>query len=291
MGETIIVRIEGQQAFQQTGPGADDIVAIAMARSKGTFADGQAFDLASLEFLAPVERPPSFRDFSAFEAHTKNCVEGIGGKMNPLWYEIPVFYFSNPNCIVGDGVTITPPRKAKSIDFELEVGCIIGKTVRDLPADSKDWLDYIAGFMLVNDWSARDLGSQEMKLFMGPAKAKDFATSMGPWLVTPDEFEVKDGRIELPLSVKINGQLIGEGELGEMYFNWPRLLSHASADVSLVPGDVIGTGTCRSGCLIELRITRGKESLPWLQAGDVVELEAPKLGVLRNTIGGVSEAA
>lgn len=284
-GETVLVRIDDARAVELTGVSEGDLIKVAMARGKGPWRDGRSFALSEVSFLPPVARPTSLRDFSAFEAHTKNCVEGMGQKMNPLWYDIPVFYFSNPNCIIGEGATVIPPRKARSIDYELEVAALIGREVRDLPADDPDWLACIAGFFLMNDWSARDLGSQEMKLFMGPVKAKDFATSFGPWLATPDEFEEKDGRVSLPLTARVNGETWSNGNLGEMYFSWSRILAHASADVTLVPGDVIGSGTCGSGCIIELRITGGKDKHRWLQAGDVVELEAPSLGTLRNVVG------
>jgi fumarylacetoacetate (FAA) hydrolase len=284
-GETVLVRIDDGRAVELTGVSEVDLITVAMARGKGPWRDGRTFALNEVSFLPPVARPTSLRDFSAFEAHTKNTVESLGQKMNPLWYEIPVFYFSNPNCIIGDGATVTPPKKARSIDYELEVAALIGSEVRDLSADDPGWLSHIAGFFLMNDWSARDLGSQEMKLFMGPAKAKDFATSFGPWLATPDEFEEKGGRLSLPLTARVNGETWSNGDLAQMYFTWPRILAHASADVTLVPGDVIGSGTCGSGCIIELRITRGKDKHRWLQAGDVVELEAPALGTLRNVVG------
>src|SRR5262249_9090084 len=159
---------------------------------------------AAVRFLPPIRRPASVRDFSAFEAHTKNIVEGTGGSMNPLWYEFPIFYFSNPNCMIGDSDPVTAPRTSNMLDFELEVACVVGKEVRDLSVEATDWADCLAGFMLMNDWSARDLGVKELKLLFGPAKAKDFATSFGPWLTTTDEFEVHDGRFDLSLSARVN---------------------------------------------------------------------------------------
>ncbi|MBY2929210.1 fumarylacetoacetate hydrolase family protein [Sphingomonadales bacterium 56] len=252
--------------------------------TRQTPALGRTFAAEDVRFLAPISQPRSFRDFSAFEMHTKNCVEGIGGAMNPLWYEIPVFYFSNPSCFIGHGDPVIPPRKAKSIDYELEVALVIGSPVRDLNADDENWTDHVAGFMLLNDWSARDLGAQETKLFMGPAKAKDFATSSGPWLTTPDEFDIVEGRLDLSLRGYVNGECWTDSNLNEMYFTWPRLLAHASADATLYPGDVVGSGTCPSGCIIELRFTKGRDRHGWLNAGDEVVLEAPKLGRLRNQL-------
>jgi len=283
--EIALVRIEGSRAIQLQGVTEADLIKVAMARRNGEWKDGREFDLDEVRFLPPVARPVSLRDFSAFEAHTKNCTEGVGGKMNPLWYQIPVFYFSNPNCIIGDGAAVIPPRNAKSLDLELEVALVIGHECRDLAMDDPHWMDNVAGFFLMNDWSARDLGAKEMQLFLGPSKAKDFATSFGPWLVTPDEMREEGGRIDLPLKARINGQLRSDSNLREMYFDWRHLLAHASHDATLVPGDVIGSGTCGSGCLLELRITKGKDNNPWLKAGDVIELEAGNLGRLRNTVG------
>jgi fumarylacetoacetate (FAA) hydrolase len=284
-GEVLLVRVLEDSVCEVLEFRENDIIGAAMNPAGAPLQQGRIFRMSDVRFLPPIARPTSLRDFSAFEAHTKNCTEGMGQKMNPLWYEIPAFYFSNPNCIVGTGDVIHPPKKAKSIDYELEVALLIGKEVRDYPSDGRDWMSYVAGFFLMNDWSARDLGSQEMKLFMGPVKAKDFATSFGPWLVTPDEFEEVDGRINLPLTARVNGETWSTGDLRDIYFNWPRILAHASADTRLVPGDVIGSGTCGSGCIIELRITSGKDKHPWLKSGDFVELEAMKLGTLGNTIG------
>ena len=279
---SLVLILDDGRVAEITGAGPDDLVAVAMTRQAPAL--GRTFDAADVRFLTPVPQPRSFRDFSAFEMHTKNCVEGIGGTMNPLWYEIPVFYFSNPNCFIGPDDPVIPPRKAKSLDYELEVALVIGSPVRDLDGDDPNWADHVAGFMLINDWSARDLGAQETKLFMGPAKAKDFATSSGPWLTTPDEFDIVDGRLDLPLTGRVNGDCWSDSNLREMYFTWPRLLAHASSDATLYPGDVIGSGTCPSGCIIELRFTKGRDKHGWLKAGDEIVLEAPKLGRLRNRI-------
>ena len=279
---SLVLILDDGRVAEITGAAPDDLIAVAMTRQAPAL--GRTFAAGDVRFLAPVPQPRSFRDFSAFEMHTKNCVEGIGGKMNPLWYEIPVFYFSNPNCFINPDEPVVPPRKAKSVDYELEVALVMGSPVRDIDVDDANWTDHVAGFMLINDWSARDLGAQETKLFMGPAKAKDFATSSGPWLTTPDEFDIVDGRIDLPLTGRVNGECWSDSNLREMYFNWPRLLAHASADATLYPGDVIGSGTCPSGCIIELRFTKGRDKHGWLKAGDEIVLEAPKLGQLRNRI-------
>ncbi|HEX7857819.1 MAG TPA: fumarylacetoacetate hydrolase family protein [Sphingobium sp.] len=262
----------------------DDLVAIAMKRDPSSLNLGRELSFQDIRFLSPLRRPVSIRDFSAFEAHTKNVMEGGGGTMNPDWYQFPIFYFSNPNCVIGNRDEVAPPRSTKALDFELEVACVVGAPMRDVTEDAKDWASSIAGFMLMNDWSARDLGAREMKLLFGPAKAKDFATSFGPWLVTPDEFEISDGRFDLPLTARVNDEVWSNGNVSELHFNWAQILARASADATLYPGDVIGSGTCGSGCILELRVTKGRDKHPWLKAGDVVELSAPGLGTLSNRV-------
>jgi 2-keto-4-pentenoate hydratase/2-oxohepta-3-ene-1,7-dioic acid hydratase in catechol pathway len=262
----------------------ESLVDIAMARNVEALALGKSYTFDEVRFLAPIKRPTSIRDFSAFEQHTKNVVEGSGGKMNPAWYEMPIFYFSNPCCVIGDGDPVVPPKKSKLLDFELEIACIVGNEILDLDPESADWQAAIAGFMLMNDWSARDLGVKEMALLFGPAKAKDFATTFGPWLTTPDEFVIENGRFDLPMTVKVNGAVWGEGNVSDLYFSWTQILAHASADCTLYPGEVIGSGTCGSGCILELRFSQGKDAHPWLKPSDVVEISAPGLGTLTNTI-------
>jgi fumarylacetoacetate (FAA) hydrolase len=282
-GERLAI-VEGDDLRLIEGVSVDDVVQVAMVCDPAKLSLGAKIKPEDARFLSPVRRPASIRDFSAFEAHTKNVMEGSGGAMNPDWYSLPIFYFSNPNCIIGDGDPVAPPRASRNLDFELELACVVGKPIRDLSEDSGDWHESIAGFMLMNDWSARDLGSREMKLMFGPAKAKDFATSFGPLLVTPDEFEIADGRFDLPLTAKVNGDVWSNGNILDLYFSWVRILAQASADATLVPGDIIGSGTCGSGCILELRISRGREKHHWLRPDDVVEFSAPGLGTLTNTV-------
>lgn len=273
----------------------ESIVEIAMARKPEALQLGKVYAFDAVDFLPPIRQPVSIRDFSAFEQHTKNVVEGSGGKMNPAWYDIPIFYFSNPSCVIGDGDPVVPPKQSKLLDFELEIACVVGAEIRDLDPADPDWHDRIAGFSLMNDWSARDLGVKEMALLFGPAKAKDFATTLGPWLTTPDEFTIVDGRFDLTMTVKVNGKVWGEGNVRDLYFDWARILAHASADCTLYPGEVIGSGTCGSGCILELRFSRGKADHPWLKPGDVVEISAPGMGSLTTPVeaaeGGVMHQA
>jgi fumarylacetoacetate (FAA) hydrolase len=237
---------------------------------------------------APGHRPPSIRDFYAFEAHVATARRSRGLDVDPGWYDAPVFYFSNPANVLGDGMAVRFPPSSSAWDYELEVACVIGAECRDLPADGEAWLDVVAGFTVLNDWSARDLQRVEMAQGLGPAKGKDFATSLGPALVPPGNLPgVETGRPQGTMVARVNGVERSRGQLGDIHFPWPALLAHASRDAVLVPGDVIGSGTVGTGCLLELRASAeaaGAEPPPWLASGDVVELEVEGIGILRNTV-------
>ncbi|PJF22305.1 MAG: fumarylacetoacetase [Phototrophicales bacterium] len=242
----------------------------------------RVFDLASVRLHAPIRNPRSLRDFYAFEAHVKTANANRGRDVPPAWYDIPVFYFSNPNAIFGESDTIPYPRKSKALDYELEVACIIGKQGQDIPADAAE--DYIFGYVIMNDWSARDLQKQEMSVGLGPAKGKDFATSLGAYLVTPDELADRHtGRVgvyDLSMVARVNGEERSRGNWADIYWSFGQMLERASDGVTLYPGEVIGSGTVGTGCLLETTRAQG----PWLQSGDVVELEIERLGILRNAI-------
>ncbi|GGE20396.1 fumarylacetoacetase [Marinithermofilum abyssi] len=233
-----------------------------------------------VKLLAPLPVPRSFRDFYAFEQHVKTSRARRGLDMVPEWYEIPVFYFSNHHAFVGPDTDVIRPAYTTALDYELEIACVIGKPGIHIPAEKA--LDHIAGFCVLNDWSARDVQRKEMKVGLGPAKGKDFATSMGPCLVTLDELEPyrKGDRWHLPMKASINGKLLSTGNAGDLYYSFGEMIARASESCRLLPGDVIGSGTVGTGCLLEL----GTEVHPWLQPGDVVELEVEGLGVLRNRI-------
>ena len=237
---------------------------------------------------APGHRPPSIRDFYAFEAHVATARRARGLGMDPGWYEEPVFYFSNPACVVADGEVVRFPRASSAWDYELEVAAVIGVECRDVPAEGNAWLDVVAGFTIMNDWSARDLQRREMAQGLGPAKGKDFATSLGPVLVAPTALPgAATGRPRAAMVARVDGVERSRGDLADLTFAWPRLLAQASRDTVLVPGDVIGSGTVGTGCLLELRAVAeaaGEEPLPWLASGDVVECEVDGIGLLRNQV-------
>ncbi|MEO7000694.1 MAG: fumarylacetoacetate hydrolase family protein [Ktedonobacterales bacterium] len=253
--------------------------------------EGLAFAQAEVQLLTPVPDPPTIRDFYAFEQHVKAARARRNVGMIPEWYEIAVFYFSNTAALFGADEPVPYPRRSRELDFELEIACVIGKEGSEISAD--DAPEYIAGYMVMNDWSARDLQRAEMVLNLGPAKGKDFATSLGPWLVTPDELADKrigagrDERYDLALSGRINGDQLTSANWKDLYFTFPQMIERASQHVRLRPGDILGSGTCGTGCILEL----GTERHRWLAPGDVVEMEIERLGVLRNTITGEGPVA
>jgi len=211
----------------------------------------------------PVLHPPSVRDFSAFEEHSRNARALRGREVPKEWYEIPVFYFSNPASIYGPEDEIPYPDGTAQLDYELEVAAIVGAG------------GALGGFTVMNDWSARDLQFAEMRVGLGPAKGKDFATSIGPVVVTTDEL---DGS-EAVMVARVNGEERSRGNLRDLYHSWESIVAQASRNTRLLPGDVIGSGTVGGGSILEHNDGR------WLQPGDVVELEVEGIGVLRNRIG------
>ncbi len=230
------------------------------------------------------DRFNSFRDFYAFEAHVKNARKKRGLEMVPEWYDAPVFYFSNTAGIVGHGVDIPKPPDTNELDFELEVAVLIGKEGGNIPVDEAD--SYISGFTILNDWSARDIQRHEMKVGLGPAKGKDFATSVGPQFVSPSELMEKAVRTDrgnvydLDMVARVNGLEYSRGNLSTMNWTFAELISQASKNTVLKPGDLIGSGTVGTGCITEFP----DGVFPWLQVGDVVELEVELLGILHNRI-------
>ena len=212
----------------------------------------------------PDGRPPSIRDFMAFEEHIRNARRNRGLEVPDAWYELPVFYFSNPGAIYRDGDEIPKPADTKRLDYELELACVIGPDGRP------------EGFTIMNDFSARDLQALEMQVGLGPAKGKDFATALGPELVSPNELPAD---LDMRAIARVNGEVRTDSRTGGMYYPWGQLLEAAARNTpGLTPGEVIGSGTVGGGCILEHGDGR------WLQPGDEIELEIDGIGVLRNRI-------
>ena len=213
----------------------------------------------------PDSLPPSVRDFMAFEEHVRNARAVTGrGEVPEAWYDAPAFYFSNPSAIYRDGDEIPKPPDSQMLDYELELACVIGSDGRP------------EGFTIMNDWSARDLQGREMQVGLGPAKGKDFATTLGPVLVTPDELPAD---LDMQALARVNGEVRTDSRTGGMHFSWEQLLEQAARNTpGLRPGDVIGSGTVGRGCILEHGDGR------WLAPGDEVELEIEGIGVLRNRV-------
>jgi len=228
----------------------------------GTARRHAEYPLGEVDLRPPVLQPPAVRDFYAFEQHVKTARASRGLEVPPEWYEIPVFYFSNPAAIYGPEDDIPKPPDTSELDYELEVAAVIGAEGR------------IGGFTIMNDWSARDLQRAEMKVDLGPAKGKDFATSLGPVVVTPDEFDGTAGT----MLARVNGEERSRGSLADMHHSWDAIVAQAARNAHLRPGDVLGSGTVGTGCILEHGDGR------WLQSGDVVELEVEGIGLLRNRV-------
>jgi fumarylacetoacetate (FAA) hydrolase len=254
-GRTAPGRVEGDRIVELGAP------SLAAYLAQGGDDVGER-PLADVRLRAPIPLPPSVRDFYAFERHVQAARAQRGLEVAPEWYRIPVFYFSNPAAIFGPGDEISFPPESAARDYELEAAAVIGGDGR------------IAGFTIMNDWSARDLQKMEMAVGLGPAKGKDFATSLGPVLVTPDEL----GDLRLEMVARVNGEERSRGNLGDMHWSWDDLVAHAARNTRLVPGDLLGSGTVGTGCILEHGDGR------WLQPGDVVELEIEGIGVLRNAV-------
>lgn len=263
-------------AFIQAGA---DTWALAEQISRQT---QSVWPLSDVTLKAPLQRPPTLRDFYAFETHVKTANKNRGREVPEEWYQFPVFYFTNPNTIHGPAEEVEIPTYTQAMDYELEVAAIIGKAGKDIKPEKV--LDHIFGFTILNDWSARDMQRIEMKVGLGPAKGKDFASSLGPWIVTPNELQARatdrDGVYDAVMTAKVNGVERSRGNWKDIYYSFGEIIGRASQGVMLYPGDVIGSGTVGTGCLLEL--TKGEG--PWLKKGDEVELEIEGIGKLANRI-------
>jgi fumarylacetoacetate (FAA) hydrolase len=262
---------------------------------EGSRTSNQGVPLKDVRLLAPVPFPSSCRDGYAFRQHVAAARRNRKVEMIPEFDQYPVFYFTNHHSITGPGDVVCMPDHFEKLDFELEAAIVISRLGRNIKAAEAD--EYIAGLLIMNDFSARRLQMEEMMLNLGPAKGKDFSTAIGPWLVTLDELQsyeipCKENHVgkswNLNMRCTVNDKLVSEGNLGDMDWTFAELIERASYGVDLHPGDVIGSGTVGTGCFLELNGT-GKFNDPnykeqWLEPNDIVEMEIDGLGKLTNTI-------
>ena len=230
------------------------------------------YPLREVVLKAPLLNPPSLKDFFAFEEHAKAGAKRRNEELPKEWYEIPAYYKGNHREIYGFEDEIPWPFYTKKLDFECEIACVIGKKGKNVSLEEAQ--NYIFGYMIFNDFSARDIQKKEMVLRMGPAKGKDFANAFGPYLVTSDEVNPQK---DFSMEVKVNGELWSSGHFKDQYWGFPLMISHISQEETIYPGDILGSGTFYKGCGLDLD--------RWIQPGDTIELEVPKLGILRNKIG------
>ena len=263
---------------------AELVDAFSVSGSAADPEDVAVLDSADLRFGPPILRPPAFRDFYAFEQHVRTMWERRGGEIPENWYRLPVFYFSNTSEIRGPGDAVAAPKGSSELDFELEVGALVDTPAIDLAPERAE--EAIGGYFVLNDWSARDLQRDEMPVRMGPAKGKDFATSIGPWLTTPDE--LANARAagatgpDLAMTATVTDSSgvatgVSQGRWADAHYSFGEMLARASADVHIRPGEILGSGTAGTGCLLEVKDSTLKR---WLQPGDTVTLAIERLGSL-----------
>nr|WP_198954625.1 fumarylacetoacetate hydrolase family protein [Kineosporia sp. R_H_3] len=272
----------GETGLDAVRLGLDGLLALG---ADATATDG--VPLVDVRLLPPLEAP-TVRDFVAFEEHVEGVVKGVGdgGTVVPEWYEAPTFYFTNPYALVGSGADVAVPPGCSVLDFELEVAAVVGAEGTDL--DPATAARHVVGYTVLNDWSARDLQRREMRVSLGPAKGKDFATTLGPWLVTADELADRvdaDGFLRLLMTVEVNGVEVGRDLLSNMGWPFGDLVAYASRGTWVRPGDVLGSGTCgNGGCLGELWGRNGRQDPPPLRPGDVVTMTVEGIGTISNRV-------
>jgi 2-keto-4-pentenoate hydratase/2-oxohepta-3-ene-1,7-dioic acid hydratase in catechol pathway len=278
-------------------PEMTDVVTLGLsdALALGAEALGQpGRPLADVRLLAPL-KPTTMRDFVAFEEHVSGVRRSIEGSdsVPEAWYDAPTFYFTNPHTVIGPDDEVAFPAASVARDFELEVAVVIGREGTSVPA--ADAAGHIFGYTLLNDWSARDLQRREMQVGLGPAKGKDFAASLGPWIVTADELEPHrdaEGFLDLWCSVEVNGVEVGSDLFSNVGWTFEAMVAHASASSRVLPGDVLGSGTAgHGGCLAELWGLAGRQEPPPLRDGDVVTITVEGIGSLTNQVGSAAPVA
>jgi 2-keto-4-pentenoate hydratase/2-oxohepta-3-ene-1,7-dioic acid hydratase in catechol pathway len=246
----------------------------------------EVLPLNGVHLRPPIPQPPSMRDCMTFEQHVAGTKlnEGPDAKPPGVWYRQPIFYFSNPAAMVGPYDDVTMPPGCRSFDFEFEVAAVVGRAGANLTVDAA--ADSIVGYMILNDWSARDIQFREMQGSLGPAKGKDTATTIGPSLVTADELApfASDPTFALAMEVELNGEVFGRDRLDQMAWSFPQIVAYASRGTRVSAGDIIGSGTCGDGCIAEKWGRQGLESQRSLQVGDVVTMRVEHLGEISNRV-------
>lgn len=272
------------EEWDQVRPHFEELLA---ADTQGKLPANLVHEEKKVRLVSPIPRPVSMRDGYAFRQHVESARKGRGLPMIPEFDLFPIFYFTNHLAVTGPGAVAVQKRAQERLDFELEVAIVTGKRGKNIPALRAD--EFIFGYMIMNDWSARALQTEEMKLNLGPAKGKDFATSLGPYLVTRDELAPhavpgpQGERHNLAMRTWVNGKQVSEGNLRDMTWTFGQILERVSYGVTVQPGEVIGSGTVGTGCFMELNATKVTDNW-WLKPGDVVTMEVEGLGKLENTL-------
>ena len=275
---TMLEFLEGGPSAIAAARRALDFVAQADASLTGPAGETVVYDTAAVHMTAPLPNPASLRDFIAFEDHIAATSKRRGQPIPPEWYKAPVYYKGNHRTIVGPNHELRWPLNTQKLDYELELACVIGRNGIDVA--ERDAAQYIAGYTIMNDFSARDIQFQEMACRLGPAKGKDFATAIGPCIVTPDEIP---DLASLQMIARVNGDVWSQGRFGSIHWSFSQMIEHVSRGEAIYPGDLFGSGTVGGGCGLELD--------RYLQPGDCIELEIQPIGILRTTIAGHSQAA
>ena len=268
---TMLELLEGGASAMTAAREAFDYAKTTLDGVRGPEGETVVYARSTVRLLAPLPNPTSLRDFIAFEDHIAATSKRRGQPIPPEWYKAPVYYKGNHRTIIGPQDDLPWPLETKKLDYELELACVIGRRGQDI--SERDAPAYIAGYTIMNDFSARDVQFQEMACRLGPAKGKDFATAIGPYLLTPDEIPDLNG---LTMIARVNGKTWSKGRFGSIHWSFAQMIEHVSRGEALYPGDLFGSGTVGGGCGLELD--------QFLNPGDVVELEIEPIGVLRTRI-------
>ncbi len=268
---TMLELLEGGTSAMAAAREAREYAAARSTSVRGPEGEAVVYARDSVHLLAPLPNPTSLRDFIAFEEHIAATSKRRGQPIPPEWYKAPVYYKGNHRTIIGPDEDLAWPLETTKLDYELELACVIGRQGRDI--SEREAQGYIAGYTVMNDFSARDVQFQEMACRLGPAKGKDFATAIGPCLVTPDEIPDLNA---LTMVARVNGKAWSKGRFGSIHWSFAQMIAHVSRGETLYPGDLFGSGTVGGGC--------GLEMDRYLSPGDVVELEIESIGTLRTRV-------